>query len=239
MTQVFDGITVLDFTSGRAGGVATMVLSDFGAEVIKIEPPGGERFRDAPGAIQWNRGKKSVVLDLKNPDGQRQAQALARHADVVVENFRPGVSQRLGIDYDTLRVGHPGLVYASLTSFGSRGPYAQYKGYDAVVAAKSGRMMMFANQNPRSGPNYVVTQGVCHAAATALVRGITAALYLRERTGRGQFVETSMLQAVTTYDHVSWVHGQMVQNRPDEYPPDPLVGTGSRQPHRLPARPHE
>ena len=230
MTQVFDGITVLDFTSGRAGGVATMVLSDFGAEVIKVEPPDGEKFRDAPGAIQWNRGKKSVVLDLKSLDGQQQAQALARNADVVVENFRPGVTGRLGIDYDTLRDGHPRLVYASLTSFGPGGPYAQYKGYDAVVAAKSGRMMMFANQNPRPGPNYVVTQGVCHAAATALVRGITAALYLRERTGMGQRVETSMLQAVTTYDHVSWVHGQMVQNRAGEYPPDPLVGTGRGNP---------
>ena len=152
MAQVFDGITVLDFASGRAGGVATMVLSDFGAEVIKIEPPGGEKFRDAPGAIQWNRGKKSVVLDLKTPDGQRKAQVLARHADVVVENFHPGVSQRLGIDYDTLRDGHPELVYASLTSFGPTGPYAHYKGYDAVVAAKSGRMMMFANQNPRPRP---------------------------------------------------------------------------------------
>ena len=230
MAQVFDGITVLDFTSGRAGGVATMVMSDFGAEVIKIEPPGGEKFRDAPGSIQWNRGKKSVVLDLKTPDGQRKAQALARHADVVVENYRPGVSRRLGIDYDNLSDGHPELIHASLTSFGPVGPYAHYKGYDAVVAAKSGRMMMFANQNPRPGPNYVVTQGVCHAAATALVRGITAALYLRERTGRGQHVETSMLQAVTTYDHVSWVHGQMVQNRPDEYPPDPLVGTGRGNP---------
>ena len=230
MAQVFDGITVLDFTSGRAGGVATMILSDFGAEVIKIEPPGGDRFRDAPGAIQWNRGKKSVVLDLKTPGGRQHAQALAQQADVVVQNYRPGVAQRLGVDYDTLRAGHPGLVHASLTSFGSRGPYAQYKGYDAVVAAKSGRMMMFANQNPRTGPNFVVTQGVCHAAAMALVRGITTALYLRERTGRGQHVETSMLQAVTTYDHVSWVHGQMVRNRPGEYPPDPLVGTGRGNP---------
>ena len=114
MAQVFDGITVLDFTSGRAGGVATMVLSDFGAEVIKVEPPGGEKFRDAPGAIQWNRGKKSVVLDLKTPDGQQKAQALARQADVVVENYRPGVAQRLGIDYDTLRDGpsRAGLRFA-------------------------------------------------------------------------------------------------------------------------------
>ena len=237
MAQVFDGITVLDFTSGRAGGVATMVMSDFGAEVIKIEPPGGEKFSDAPGAIQWNRGKKSVVLDLKTPDGQEKARALAQQADVVVENYRPGVTRRLGIAYDSLRDGHPGLVYASLTSFGPGGPYAHYKGYDAVVAAKSGRMMMFANQNPRPGPNFVVTQGVCHAAATALVRGITSALYLREKTGRGQRVETSMIQAVTTYDHVSWVHGQMVRNRPDEYPSDSSVGTGRGNPTGyLPAR---
>ena len=237
MAQVFDGITVLDFTSGRAGGVATMVMSDFGAEVIKVEPPGGEKFRDSPGAIQWNRGKKSVVLDLKTVDGRENARQLARRADVVVENFRPGVAGRLGIDYDSLRDGHPGLVYATLTGFGSEGPYAGYKGYDGVVAAKSGRMMMFSGQNPREGPNYVVVQGVCHSAATALIRGITSALYLREKTGRGQRVETSMLKAVTTYDHVSWVHGQMIENLPDTYPPDARVGIGRPNPTGyLPAR---
>ena len=155
----------------------------------------------------------------------------------MIENFRPGVAQRLGIDYDTLRAGHPGLVYATLTGFGPQGPYAHYKGYDAVVAAKSGRMMMFAEQNPREGPNYVVVQGVCHAAATALIRGITAALYVREKTGLGQRVETSMLKAVTTYDHVSWVYGQMIENRPDVYPPDPRVGIGRPNPTGyLPAR---
>ena len=237
MAQVFDGITVLDFTSGRAGGVATMVMSDFGAEVIKIEPPGGERFRDYPGAIQWNRGKKSVALDLKTPGGLQKARALARASDVVIENFRPGVTGRLGIDFESLRADHPALVYATLTGFGSKGPYAQYKGYDGVVAAKSGRMMMFSGQNPREGPNYVVTQGVCHAAATALIRGITAALFVREMTGKGQRVETSMLQAVTTYDHVSWIHGQLVENQPDAYPPDPTVGTGRPNPTGyLPAR---
>ncbi len=237
MAQVFDGITVLDFTAGRAGGVATMVMSDFGAEVIKVEPPGGEKFRDSPGAIQWNRGKKSVVLDLKTGEGRDSARELAQLSDVVVENCRPGVARRLGIDYDTLRANRPELVYATLTAFGSRGPYANYKGYDAVVAAKSGRMMMFSQQNPREGPNYVVVQGVCHAAATALIRGITAALYVREKTGLGQRVETSMLQAVTTYDHVSWVHGQMVENLPDAYPPDPRVGIGRPNPTGyLPAR---
>ncbi len=237
MAQVFDGITVLDFSSGRAGGVATMVMSDFGAEVIKVEPPGGERFRSSPGAIQWNRGKKSIVIDLKTEHGRDHARELAQLSDVVVECYRPGVAQRLGIDYDGLRAGHPELIYASLTGYGSQGPYANYKGYDAVVAAKSGRMMMFSGQNPREGPNYVVVQGVCHAAATALIRGITAALYVREKTGLGQRVETSMLKAVTTYDHVSWVHGQMVENRPREYPPDPRVGIGRPNPTGyLPAR---
>ena len=237
MAQVFDGITVLDFTSGRAGGVATMVMSDFGAEVIKVEPPGGEKFRRSPGSIQWNRGKKSIVLDLKTQDGRDNARELAQISDVVVENFRPGVTRRLGIDYDTLRAGHTELVYATLTSFGPQGPYANYKGYDAVVAAKSGRMMMFAGQNPREGPNYVVVQGVCHAAATALIRGITAALYVREKTGLGQRVETSMLKAVTTYDHVSWIHGQMVETQPDTSPPGASVGTGRPNPTGyLPAR---
>ena len=128
MAQVFDGITVLDFTSGRAGGVATMVMSDFGAEVIKVEPLGGEKFRNSPGAIQWNRGKKSVVLDLKTPDGQDKARRLAQLSDVVVEGFRPGVAERLGVDYATLRAGHPELVYATLTSFGPDGPYAPLQG---------------------------------------------------------------------------------------------------------------
>ena len=91
MAQVFDGITVLDFTSGRAGGVTTMVMSDFGAEVIKVEPPGGEKFRNSPGSIQWNRGKKSVVLDLKTRDGQAMTPGeLARRSDVVDRKLPAG-----------------------------------------------------------------------------------------------------------------------------------------------------
>ena len=235
--KVFDGIRVLDFTSGMPGGIATMVMADFGAEVIKIEPPNGEKFRDWPGAIQWNRGKKSVRLDLNTTEGQENAQKLSLVSDVVVESFRPGVTRKLGIDYPTFKEGHPELVYASLTGFGTDGPYSNYKGYDAVVAAKSGRMMMFAEQNPRSGPNYVVVQGACHSAATALLRGITTALYLREKTGLGQMVETNMLKTITTYDHVSWIQGQMIAKDPNIYPPDPRVGIGRPNPTGyLPAR---
>ena len=237
MAKVFDGIRVLDFTSGMPGGVATMVMGDFGAEVIKVEPPDGEPFRDWPGAIQWNRGKKSVTIDLNTAEGQDQARELSLISDVIVESFRPGVTRKLGIDYPTLRDNHPELIYASLTGFGPNGPYSHYKGYDAVVAAKSGRMMMFSGQNPRTGPNYVVVQGACHSAAMALIRGITTALYLREKTGLGQMVETSMLKTITTYDHVSWIQGQMIAKDPATYPPDPRVGIGRPNPTGyLPAR---
>jgi len=237
MAQVFDGITVLDFTRGMPGGIATMVMSDFGAEVIKVEAPSDEKFRESPGAIQWNRGKKSIILDLKTPQGREKAHKLARLSDVVIESFRPGVTRRLGIDYANLGANHPELVYASLTGFGAQGPYANYKGYDAVVAAKTGRMMMFSGQNTREGPNYVVVKGVCHSAATALIRGITTALYLREKTGRGQMVETSMLKTITTYDHISWIHGQMIAKDPETHPPDPRVGIGRPNPTGyLPAR---
>ena len=122
MEQVFDGITVLDFTRGMPGGVATMVMSDFGDEVIKVESPFDEKFRESPGAVQWDRGKKSIILDLKTPEGQEKAQKLARLSDVVVESFRPGVTRRLGIDYANLGADHPELVYASLTGLARRGP---------------------------------------------------------------------------------------------------------------------
>ncbi|GIS95901.1 MAG: hypothetical protein CM1200mP22_31380 [Dehalococcoidia bacterium] len=102
MAQVFDGITVLDFTRGMPGGVATMVMSDFGAEVIKVEAPSDDKFRRSPGSVQWNRGKKSVILDLKTQKGLEQAHEFSRISDVVIESFRPGVTRRLGIDYPNL-----------------------------------------------------------------------------------------------------------------------------------------
>ena len=230
MAQVFEGISVLDFTRGMPGSIATMVMSDFGAEVIKVEPPGGDPFRDWPGAIQWNRGKKSVILDLKDAGGREKAQRLARQADVVFESFRPGVTARLGIDYETLSASRPDLVYCSLTGFGPKGPYAHYKGYEGVVAAKVGRMMWFSGQSRRDGPNYVVVQGASHSSAMALLRGAIAALYVRDRTGRGQKVEASLMQAITPFDHREWVLGQMIHKHPGTFPPDPMLGRGRRGP---------
>ena len=231
MPDVFEGISVLDFSRGQPASVATMVMSDFGADVIKVEPPGGDPFRSWPGALQWDRGKRSVILDLKTPSGRENAQRLARQADVVVENFRPGVTQRLGIAYDTLSSDHQGLVYASLTGFGPTGPYAHYKAYDAVVAAKSGRMMMFSGQNQREGPNFAAVHSASHAAAMALLRGVISALYVRDRTGQGQKVETSLLRTVTPYDHCSWIQGQMLRKDPDKYPSETPIGLSRPNPH--------
>ena len=226
MAEVFDGISVLDFSRGMPCSVATMVMSDFGAEVIKVEPPGGDPFRLWPGAIQWDRGKKSVILDMKTSEGQGKAQKLAAQADVVMENFRPGVAERLGIGYDALSAGHRDLVYCSLTGFGPKGPYAHYKGYEGVVAAKSGRMMVFAGQNLRDGPNYAAVQLASYSAATALVRGAIAALHVRDRTGQGQKVETSLLQTITPYDLRDWLLWQMMIKDPGTYPEDAWVRRG-------------
>lgn len=115
-----DGLVVLDFSWGMAGGLATAVLADFGADVIKIEPPDGDPFRSFPAWLAWNRGKKSAVLDLKTLEGRGRAQRLAAQAHVVLESFRPGVAHRLGIDYARLSAINPRLVYASISGWVSR-----------------------------------------------------------------------------------------------------------------------
>jgi crotonobetainyl-CoA:carnitine CoA-transferase CaiB-like acyl-CoA transferase len=149
---------------------------------------------------------------------------------VVTENFRPGVTGRLGIDYETLSAERPDLVYCSLTGFGPRGRYAHYKGYEGVVAAKSGRMMMFSGQTRRDGPNYVAVQGASHSAAMAIIRGVISALYVRDKTGQGQKVETNLLRTVTPFDHCGWIQGQMAVNDPVNYPADQYIGLGRPNP---------
>jgi len=148
-----NGLFVLDFSWGMAGGLAMAVLADFGSDVIKIEPPAGDPFRNHPAWLAWNRGKKSIVLDLKTAEGRRQAQCLAEQADVVLESFRPGVARRLGINYGTFSAINPHLVYASISGWGQHGPLSQVAGYEGVVAAKSGRMASFEapGRRPPSG----------------------------------------------------------------------------------------
>jgi crotonobetainyl-CoA:carnitine CoA-transferase CaiB-like acyl-CoA transferase len=224
--QPFDGIRVLDFTQGMPGSVTTMVMSDFGAEVIKVERPGGDPFRSLPASLQWDRGKKSVVLDLKTEEGRRNAQRLSRGADVVIESFRPGVVERLGIDHDALGLGRPDLIYCSITGWGPQGPYAGYKAYDAMVQAKAGRMLFYAGQTRREGPHYTAVAVASHAAGMAALRGVTAALMVRDTTGQGQKVETSLLQGLSYYDWVQWMTWQMMQLDPDHYPEDNMLDLG-------------
>jgi crotonobetainyl-CoA:carnitine CoA-transferase CaiB-like acyl-CoA transferase len=192
------GLTVLDFSLGMPGALCTLVMADHGAEVIKVEPPGGDPFRFQPAWISWNRGKQGMVLDLSTTEGREQALQLAGAADVLVESFRPGDMADWGLAYDTLSQLYPRLVYCSITGFGQEGPLRRVKGYEGVVAAKAGRMLNLQGQPTRDGPVYsAVYTGSWHASQAA-VRGIIGALRVRDLCGRGQWVQTSIVQTLAS-----------------------------------------
>ncbi|MCL0043280.1 CoA transferase [Dehalococcoidia bacterium] len=221
MPQVLEDITVLDFSSGWAGSVATMILADFGAEVIKVEPPEGDPYREWPQSKLWNRGKKSLSVDLKNATSHEKVKDLVSKADIIVESFLPGDAEELGIGYESISKNRPDIIYCSITAFGPTGPYARYKPYEGLVAAKAGRYGAFVRQTKRDGPHYGAVQVGSHGATMAAVRGILAALIVREKTGQGQKVETSLLQGLTPFDVSNWITWQMMVKYPDKYPVDP------------------
>jgi crotonobetainyl-CoA:carnitine CoA-transferase CaiB-like acyl-CoA transferase len=192
------GLTVLDCSFGMPGALCTLIMADYGAEVIKVEPPGGDPFRFQPAWISWNRGKKGIVLDLRTTEGRESAIRLAGEADVLVESFRPGDMADWGLAYDTLSHLYPRLIYCSITGFGQQGPLRRVKGYEGVVAAKAGRMLNLQGQPNRDGPVYsAVPTGSWHASQAA-VRGIMGALRVRDLCGRGQWVQTSIVQALAS-----------------------------------------
>lgn len=197
----FSGITVLDLSHIYNGPYATFLMAMAGAEVIKIEPHGGEhlRVRAALGGAalpfaMLNGNKKSVTLNLKTEKGRELFLQMVRSADVLVENFAPGVTERLGIGPDALREANPRLIYASSTGYGRSGPYRDYPAMDITVQAMSGVMSItgFPDSPPvKSGP------ALCDFfAGIHLYAGIATALYEREKTGRGRLVEVSMQEAV-------------------------------------------
>jgi crotonobetainyl-CoA:carnitine CoA-transferase CaiB-like acyl-CoA transferase len=222
MVRPCNEFIVLDFSWGMAGSLATAVLADFGAEVVKIEPPSGDPFRSHPAWLAWNRGKKSVVLNLKTAEGREQAHQLAAHADIVLESFRPGVTKRLGVDYATLSAINPRLVYASISGWGQQGPLSHIAGYEGVVAAKSGRMTTFEGQLNRAGPAYAAVQTGSWAASQAAVRGVLAAMLSRDTTGAGEWVQTSILQGMIPYDLAGLMLRQFSRQDPRSFPPDAL-----------------
>ncbi len=197
-----DGIRVLDFTRVLAGPYATTLMADLGADVIKIEAPGGDDyrhvgpFRDGESALfqTVNRGKRSIVLDLRSADDLAVARNLAGRADVVVENFRPGVMEKLGLDAAALQAANPGLVYASVSGFGQCGPHAARPAYDIIVQAMSG--LMDLTGEPAAAPTMVGEAMADVAGGLFAAWGIMVALFDRERTGRGRVVDLALFDAL-------------------------------------------
>ena len=205
MTGALDGLRVLDFTTTIAGPHCTRLLADLGAEVIKIEPAEGDMMRTRPplrnGAStsfgQLNAGKKSIVLDLKAPQAVEAVHRLLATADAVVENFRPGVMQRFGLNYEALAPIKPELIYCAISGYGQTGPSSQLPAYAPVIHAASGYdLAHMAYQGEQRRPDYCGIYIADVLTGTYAFGAIMAALYQRQVTGRGQVIDVSMLESM-------------------------------------------
>ncbi|HXQ07288.1 MAG TPA: CaiB/BaiF CoA-transferase family protein [Bradyrhizobium sp.] len=215
LTKSFQGLRVLDFSTTIAGPHCTRMLADMGAEVIKIESAEGETMRTRPPVRnsfstvfgQLNLGKKSAVFDLKSPDAVEAIRRLAAKADILVENFRPGVMRRLNLDYGALRELNPKLIYCSISGYGQTGPSAELPAYAPVIHAASGYDMAHLSYQPgRTRPDYC---GIYHAdvvAGTYAFGAIAAALHQRHGSQSGQHIDVSMLESMLslTLNEVQW-----------------------------------
>jgi crotonobetainyl-CoA:carnitine CoA-transferase CaiB-like acyl-CoA transferase len=212
---VLNDITVLDISEYIAGPYCASLLADLGARVIKIEPPDGaeerrlgnrERYRGSTRmALAYNRGKESLALDLRKPEGREVLYKLVARADVVIQNYAPNVAKKLGIDYEALRERNPGLIFVSSTAFGEVGPYQKRKGFDIIAHAASGVMANYADEMgaPRS-PGAINYIDICTGMFNAF--GIVSALYHRQRTGEGQKLETSLFSTGLALQAQNLVH---------------------------------
>ena len=193
-----NGFLVLDLTAHRAGPTAVRQLADWGANVIKIEQPGeqtdatGSR-RDGPDFQNLHRNKRSITIDLKSKEGHELFMTMAKKADVIVENFKSTVKHRLGIDYEAVRKVNPRIIYGSISGFGQDGPYEGRAGVDQIAQGMGG--LMSITGHPGQGPTRVGIAINDTSAGILLANGITLALLARERTGEGQWVHTSLLEA--------------------------------------------
>ncbi len=201
MKQALAGLRVLDATQVMAGPFCTMLLGDLGADVVKLEPPGGDTTRtmagssgsESPGFWGVNRNKRGIVVDLKNPRGQRIFRALAARSDVLVENGRPGAMNALGLGYQDLRKDNPALIYASISGFGHTGPYATRGGFDLVAQGMSG--LMSVTGEPGRPPAKCGVPVTDLSAGLLALQAILAAYVHRLRTGEGQHVDASLFEA--------------------------------------------
>ena len=224
-TEVFvpgglSGIRVLEVASHLSGPYAGMLLADHGADVVKVEPPGGDDLRDMPPFVNgesapftmWNCNKRSVQIDLKDNEGKRHFCELADRCDVVVENYRVGTLDRLGVGWKVLSERNPRLIYGAVSGFGRTGPDRDKGGFDLVVQGMSGLM---ASCGPADGPPHRLPLAISDlAAGMFLTIGILIALEARHRTGRGQLVETSLLEAAVSLGVYEAAHYFATQARP-------------------------
>src|SRR4029077_3024297 len=204
MNSPLDGVRVVDFTTTIAGPHCTRLLADLGAEAIKLEAPEGDMMRSRPplrnGAStsfgQLNTGKKSMVLDLKRPEAMQIVQRLVANSDVVVENFRPGVMQRFGLDYPALRAVKPDLIYCAISGYGQTGPSAELPAYAPVIHAASGYdLAHLAYQGGDRRPDYCGLYIADVVTGTYAFGAIMTALFQRQLTGAGQLIDVSMLES--------------------------------------------
>ena len=228
---VLDGLEVLDLSWGISGPMTGMLLADHGARVTKIEPPGGDPWRSQSGYRTWNRGKRSAVLNLKDPLDNERFKALVARADVLLESFSPGTTEKLGIDYSTMSALNPQLVYCSITGYGPDGADAERPALDALVAARTGQQwevrgvvggtigrlsgtdgMMPGLEAPlgcwvgpdREGPLFTGVPWVSLATFYIASLGINAAIRVRELTGQGQHINASLLHGVLATTIAGW-----------------------------------
>ncbi len=210
------GVRVLDLSAYIAGPYGCTLLADQGADVIKVEPPGGDNLRQYPSTLSSenraflgvNRSKQGVVLDLKNPESLEVLLRLVEVADVLVHNFRPGVPERLGFDYERLSRLNPRLIYCAVTGYGETGPLKDKAGYDQVLQAMSG--MCVLQGKPDGAPEIVHGSMVDYYAAALVAAGVASALFERERSGQGQFVGVSLLRSALTMQsaRMIWAEGE-------------------------------
>ncbi len=212
MTQLLEGITVLDLTRVVAGPACTRTLSDYGAHVIKVEPPDGDLMRQgvpkangvAIGFAQQNAGKKNLCIDMSKPEGSQIVRRLAADADIVVENYRPGVTDRLGIGYSDVCADNPRVIYCSITGYGQEGPAAHRRAYAPVIHAELGLLELSARERG-TDPMPEAVSHVDFAVGSQAATAILAALFSRERTGKGQHVDVSMAETMLATNEFSAV----------------------------------
>lgn len=216
-------LRVLQLTRGPAGGLAGMMLADFGAQVLHIRKPATD---DEPDELQtlaaadmWQRGQHALDLDLKSAPGRETFTALLAAADVLLIGWRPAALARAGLDYATLHAAHPHLVVCQLTGFGDKGPRANLPGYEHLAAALSGRMSTFSGIADRTGPVYSALQVGVHATAQSTLSGILAAVHARGEGGHGRLVQTSLLQGMLPYEQGAMIGQQFPERFAAMYPP--------------------